>query len=132
MINWDVRAVAQLQVRFTVDGARFNVRIPPLIGTRQQDQIGWNHLAIAHYDQVARADILPKDRLKGNGNFISSKPNLEIVPVIETGVPLRGLRASPLRFMVRCICSSQNHTWMIVRRVVTAVTLDIGVGFLQK
>jgi hypothetical protein len=132
VIQWDARAVAQLQVRFTVDGARFNVRIPPLIGTRQQDQIGWNHLAIAHNDQVARADILPKDRLEGNVNFISSNANLEVVSVIETGVPLRGLLASPLRFMVRCICSSQNHTWMIVRHVVASMTLDIGVGFLQK
>jgi hypothetical protein len=132
MINWDVRAVAQLQVRFTVDGACFNVGIPPLIGARQQDQIGWNHLAIAHYDQVARADILPKDRLEGNGNFISSNANLEVVSVIETGVPLRGLLASPLRFIVQCFCSSQNYTWMIVRCVVASMTLDIGVGFLQK
>jgi hypothetical protein len=53
MIQWDVRAVAQLQIRFAINGACFNVRIPALIGARQQNQISWNHLAIAHYDQVA-------------------------------------------------------------------------------
>ena len=61
-----MRTGPKLEVGLAVDAARFHVRRPPHRAGGQQDEIGGNHFAIAHQNDVPCADILPRDPLEGN------------------------------------------------------------------